>query len=240
MKWPRASVWKCSAKAALTAAPPIAPRIGAAWAATFSLTTTPKRAAICEISRTTTGAERAATPWRDKAGAVADRLGERRADGEIAALERRLFLPLPPRANTSTQAKAASGTLRSSPSSRAISAIERRRMVVESGSSSGSAASPNAPPTAPGRGGGELMGAVGGLCGAVQIDRAQRELERASERRLAHMRDHLAGPAAGRFRLSTPTGRPTASVSRWAKLVPSRQATARLSSSVSSASAAPA
>ena len=37
-------------------------RIGAAWAATFSLTTTPKRAAICEISRATTGADRAVTP----------------------------------------------------------------------------------------------------------------------------------------------------------------------------------
>ena len=34
-----------------------APRIGAACAATFSLTTTPKRAAICEISRATIGAE---------------------------------------------------------------------------------------------------------------------------------------------------------------------------------------
>ena len=35
MKCPRAKVWKWSAKAALTAAPPIAPRIGAAWAAEF-------------------------------------------------------------------------------------------------------------------------------------------------------------------------------------------------------------
>ena len=62
MKWPRASVWKWSAKAALTVAPPIAPRIGAACAATFSLTTTPKRAAICEISRATIGADWALRP----------------------------------------------------------------------------------------------------------------------------------------------------------------------------------
>ena len=62
MKCPRASVWKWSAKAALTAAPPIAPRIGAAWAASFSLTTTPKRAAIYEISRAMTGADWALRP----------------------------------------------------------------------------------------------------------------------------------------------------------------------------------
>ena len=85
----------------------------------------------------------------DKARAVADRLGERGPNREIPALERGLASACPPSANTSTQAKAASGALRSSPSSRAISAIERRRIVVEIGSSSGSAASPSAPPTAP-------------------------------------------------------------------------------------------
>jgi hypothetical protein len=55
----------------------------------------------------------------------------------------------PPNAKTSTQARAVSGSDRSSPSLRAMSAIERSMMVVETGSSSGSAASPNVPPAAP-------------------------------------------------------------------------------------------
>jgi hypothetical protein len=55
----------------------------------------------------------------------------------------------PPSAKTSTQERAASGSDRSSPSLRAMSAIDRSMMVVETGSSTGSAASPNVPPAAP-------------------------------------------------------------------------------------------
>ena len=90
MKWPRARVWKCSAKARLTAAPPIAPTTGTAWAANFSPATTPKRAAIWAISRARSGAPFAgeAAPG-EKPRAFGDRAGERRAHREIAALDRR-------------------------------------------------------------------------------------------------------------------------------------------------------
>ena len=55
----------------------------------------------------------------------------------------------PPNANTSTQARAVAGSLRSSPSLLAMSAIDRSMMTVDTGSSTGSAASPNVPPAAP-------------------------------------------------------------------------------------------
>ena len=141
---------------------------GAAWAASFSLTTTPKRAAICEINRAMTGADWAATPS----------LATKRALSltDLASAARTVKYPLskavsppgPPRANTSTQARAASGTVRSSPSSRAISAIERRRIVVEIGSSTGSAASPSAPPTAPDAAAASLWARFAGLAGAFR------------------------------------------------------------------------
>jgi hypothetical protein len=62
---------------------------------------------------------------------------------------RRPIQTRPPNAKTSTQARAVSGSDRSSPSLRAMSAIDRSMMVVETGSSTGSAASPNVPPAAP-------------------------------------------------------------------------------------------
>ena len=109
---------------------------------------------------------------RDKARAVAHRFGERGANREIAAFEHRLLVLLPPSANTSTQAKAAFGALRSSPSSRAISAIERNSMVVEIGSSTSSAASAERAAERAGGGGSDLMGAIAGLGGRVEVDRA--------------------------------------------------------------------
>jgi hypothetical protein len=51
----------------------------------------------------------------------------------------------PPRAKTSRQASAVLGSERSSPSPRAMSAIERNMMVVEKGSSTGRLEKPNAP-----------------------------------------------------------------------------------------------
>ena len=191
MKCPRAKVWKWSAKAALTAAPPIAPRIGAAWAATFSLTTTPKRAAICEISRATTGAGRAATPSSgDEARAVADRLGERGPDGEIAALEGALSAPLSAErehfdAGESRFRRAqVLAFLARDLGDRAQKdrgrdrQFDRQRRQAQRASDR------------PGRRRGELMSAVSGLCRRVQVEGAQSELERAPESGLAHMRDH--------------------------------------------------
>jgi len=55
----------------------------------------------------------------------------------------------PPSAKTCTHESAASGSERSSPALRAMSAINRSMMIVETGSSMGSVAKPKAPPAAP-------------------------------------------------------------------------------------------
>ena len=90
MKWPRARVWKCSAKARLTAAPPIAPTTGTAWAANFSPATTTKAGGDLGDQP---GEQRRAfagdAPSGEKTRAFGDRPGERGAHREIAALDRR-------------------------------------------------------------------------------------------------------------------------------------------------------
>ena len=87
--------------------------------------------------------------FSDEAGGFRHRLGEHTSNGEVSALRCVGRPGRPPNAKTSTQARAVSGSDRSSPSLRAMSAIDRSMMVVETGSSTGSAASPNVPPAAP-------------------------------------------------------------------------------------------
>ena len=145
----------------MTAAPPIAPRIGAAWAATFSLT----------HDSEARGDLRNQTPddWRglrgdplgsDEARAVGDRLGERRPDGEIAALEGGLSAPL---SAEREHFDAGESRLRSAeifPLLARDLGDQAKRMVVETGSSIGSRRQPERASNGPGRRGGELMGAV--------------------------------------------------------------------------------
>ena len=169
----------------------------------------------------------------DEARAVGDRLGERGPDGEIAALERRL-----PRLAAEREHFDAgeSGARRA----QVLSFLARdlgdraqkdggrdRQFDRQRGEAQ------RASDRARG-GGGELVRAVGGPGRRVEIERAEREPERASQGGLARLRDHAARER--RHGATQHSGRaPIASVRRWAKLVPSRQSTARLKSAVSPA-----
>ena len=130
----------------------------------------------------------------DKARAVADRLGERGPNGEIAALERRSLRPPVRRARTLRRR-------RKQPPERSDPRLPRARSRRSSAEgwwsrSAVRAAAPPAParlrrPRTPRRrayGRGWLA-----LPMRVQIERAQSELERAPERGLAHVRDHPPG-----------------------------------------------
>src|SRR6516165_10271615 len=121
-----------------------------AWAASFCVTTSPKRDATWVIKRTRTGPPSSTTPRSTTNRAACVTL--------FASMPRTAKYPLseasvepgrPPNANTCTHESAASGSDRSSPSLRAISAIDLSMMMVESGSSMGSDAKPKAPPAAP-------------------------------------------------------------------------------------------
>ena len=194
MKWPRARVWKWSAKAALTVAPPIAPRIGAACAATFSLTTTPKRAATCEISRATIGADWALRPSlaTKRALSLTD-LGERGANREIAALERRLLAGLAAEREHFDAGESGAGGAqilpflardlgdRAQKDGRRDRQFDRKRRQTERAANRA------------GRGGGELVGAVGRLGRSLDIEGPQRHPQRTAQRGLARVRDRPAG-----------------------------------------------
>ena len=90
------------------------------------------------------------------------------------------------------QARAPSGRDRSSPSSRAISAIERNRIVVEIGSSIAIEASPKAPPSAPEAAAAALCAPLAALAGdrLSIVRRAKRSA--ILQRALAGARDRLA------------------------------------------------
>src|ERR1700730_12658339 len=136
--------------ALFTAAPPRAPTTGSACAATFWVTTNPKRAATWVTNLRRIGAPSLMTPRSatNRAASVT----------VFASMPRTAKYPLsdasadparPPKAKTSTQDRAASGSHRSSPSFCAMSAIDRNIITVDTGNSTGSAATPNVPPAAP-------------------------------------------------------------------------------------------
>src|SRR5215469_2228071 len=121
-----------------------------ACAASFCVTTSPKRDATWVMKRTRIGPPSSTTPRSTTKRAACVTL--------FASMPRTAKYPLseasaepgrPPNANTCTHESAASGSDRSSPWPRAISAIDLSMMMVESGSSMGSDARPKAPPTAP-------------------------------------------------------------------------------------------
>ena len=121
-----------------------------ACAAAFCDTTIPKRDATWARKRTRTGAPSSSAPRSITNRAACDTL--------FASMARTAKYPLseasteaarPPSAKTCMHDSAASGSDRSSPSLRAISAIDRNMMTVETGSSMGRLAKPRAPPAAP-------------------------------------------------------------------------------------------
>jgi hypothetical protein len=136
--------------ARLMRAPPTAPTAGTACAAAFSETFTPKREAICEINRTITGAPSFASPRSAMNSAASETALARAArtakypDSAASSFDVR-----PPNAKTSRHASFDSAKHISSPSLRAMSAIDLSMIVVETGSSMTNAGSPKAPPPAP-------------------------------------------------------------------------------------------
>src|SRR6266508_310813 len=123
---------------------------GSACAATFCVTTTPKRDATSVMKRTSSGPPSLTTPRSAMKRAASVTL--------FASMPRTAKYPLsdasseparPPNAKTCTHESAASGSDRSSPSLRAISAMDLSMITVETGSSIGSVAKPKAPPAAP-------------------------------------------------------------------------------------------
>src|SRR3984893_17090682 len=136
--------------ALFTAAPPRAPTTGSACAATFWVTTNPKRAATWVTNLRRMGAPSLMTPRSatNRAASVT----------VLATVPRTAKYPLsdasadparPPNAKTSTQERTDSGSDKSSPSLCAMSAIDLNIITVDTGKSTGSAANPNVPPAAP-------------------------------------------------------------------------------------------
>src|SRR6202045_2271316 len=124
--------------------------MGRACAATFCVTTNPKRAATWVTNLRRMGAPSLITPRSatNRAASVT----------VLASIPRTAKYPLsdasanparPPSAKTSTQERTASGSDKSSPSFCAMSAIDLSIMTVDTGNSTGSAAKPNVPPAAP-------------------------------------------------------------------------------------------
>src|SRR6202165_5734070 len=133
-----------------TAAPPRAPTTGSACAATFWVTTNPKRAATWVTNLRRMGVPSLMTPRSatNRAASVT----------VLASMPRTAKYPLsdasadparPPNAKTSTQERTDSGYDRSPPSVCAMSAIDLSIRTVDTGNSIGSAAKPNVPPAAP-------------------------------------------------------------------------------------------
>ena len=119
-------------------------------AATFSETVTPNRDATVEINLTSAGAPFSANPlsamWRAASltdSAKAERTAKYPVSTPSSARD------LPPRAKTSRQVILVSADSMSSPSTRAMSAMDRKMMVVEIGNSTSSPGKPKAPPVAP-------------------------------------------------------------------------------------------
>src|SRR5271170_544343 len=100
---------------------------------------------------------------QDETGALADQSRKRGANGEIAALDRCVVPGVTAERENLEAGERGLGAAKSSPCSRAISAIDRNSIVVDIGNSTARAPMPSAPPMAPEAAAAALVQTVRGL-----------------------------------------------------------------------------